>query len=43
MYDTVIECVCEYHSTFLAGVEMNNQKITPPSKVVLNKGNIHVA
>ena len=43
MYDTVIEGVCEYHSTVLAGVEINNQKIAPPSKVVLNKDNIHVA
>ena len=46
MYDTVIEGVCEYHSTVLAGVEINSKKyhqIAPPSKVVLNKDNIHVA
>ena len=42
MYDTVIEDVREYHPTVLAGVEINNQKIAPLSKVVLNKDNIHV-
>ena len=42
MYDTVIEGVHEYHSTVIAGIEINNQKIAPPSKVVLNKDNIHV-
>ena len=26
MYDTVIEVVCEYHSTVLAGVQINHQK-----------------
>ena len=26
MYDTVIEGVREYHSTVLAGVQINNQK-----------------
>ena len=41
MYDTVIESVRKYHSTALAGVETNNPKIAPPSKVVLNKDNIH--
>ena len=43
MYDIVIESVREYHSNVLAGVEINYQKIAPPSKVVLNKDNIHVA
>ena len=43
MYDTVAEGVCKYHSTVFAGVEINNQKIAPRSKVVLNKDNIHVA
>ena len=43
MYDTVIVGVREYRSTVLAGVEINNQKIAPPSKVVLNKDNVHVA
>ena len=43
MYDTVTEGVHEYHSTVLAGLEINNQRIAPPSNVVLNKNNIHVA
>ena len=43
MYDTVIEGVREYHSTILAGAEINNKKIAPPSKVVLDKDKIHVA
>ena len=43
MYDTVIVGVREYRSTVLAGVEINNQKIAPPSKVVLNEDNVHVA
>ena len=43
MYDTVIVGVREYRSTVLASVEINNQKIAPPSKVVLNKDNVHVA
>ena len=43
MYDTVIEGVCEYHSTILAGAEINNKKIAPSSKVVLDKDKIHVA
>ena len=31
VFDTVIEGVPEYHSTNISGVEINNQKIAPPS------------